>query len=131
LGKVVLSLLPHDARQLYIEGGLRRYTPHTITSPGALMSELDQVRSSGFAVDRGEFDIEHCCVAAPVPAFRGRFLAVLGLSTSSRTFETEAQGLVDAVREVAASVSGTQVGADPLDRAQLSVRSDSRGQRAA
>jgi DNA-binding IclR family transcriptional regulator len=128
MGKVVLSLLPHEARQLYIEGGLRMYTPRTITSPGALMSELDQVRTSGFAVDRGEFNGEFCSVAAPVPAFRGRFLAVLGLTTSSRTFETEAEDLVDAVREVAAAVSG-----DPMvdRRADLSLGSVSRGQRAA
>jgi acetyl-CoA synthetase len=109
IGKVVLSLLPDDARQRYIEGGLRRYTPRTITSPEALIAELDQVRSCGFAVDRGEFDVEHSCVAAPVPAFRGRFLAVLGVSTSSRTFEAEVHDLVDAVREVAAAVSGGEV----------------------
>jgi acetyl-CoA synthetase len=109
MGKVVLSLLPDHARQRYIEGGLRRYTPRTITSPGALLSELDRVRASGFAVDRGEFDLEHSCVAAPVPAFRGRFLAVLGLSTSSRTFDTDVHDLVDAVREVAAAVSGSEV----------------------
>jgi acetyl-CoA synthetase len=109
MGKVVLSLLPRDARQRYIEGGLRTYTPRTITAPDALMSELDEVRSSGFAVDRGEFDVEHCCVAAPIPGFRGRFLAVLGLSTSSRNFEAEVEDLVDAVREVAAAVSGRQM----------------------
>jgi acetyl-CoA synthetase len=128
MGKVVLSLLPHEARRLYIEGGLRMYTPRTITSPEALMSELDEVRSSGFAVDRGEFDIEYCSVAAPIPAFRGRFLAVLGLTTSSRTFDTEVEDLVDAVREVAAAVSR-----DPMvDRqVELSLGSATRGQQAA
>jgi acetyl-CoA synthetase len=129
MGKVVLSLLPHQARQRYIEGGLRTFTPRTITSPAALMTELDQVRSSGYAVDHGEFDLEYSCVAAPVPAFRGRFLAVLGLSTSSRTFETEVQDLVDAVREVAAEVSG---GPMVDGRVQpLSLRSAARGERAA
>jgi acetyl-CoA synthetase len=128
MGKVVLSLLPDHARRRYIEGGLRRYTPRTITSPEALISELDQVRSSGFAVERGEFDIEYCCVAAPVPAFRGRSLAVLGLSTSCRSFETEVQELVDAVREVAAAVSGPAVDGRVQ---QLSLRSASRGQQAA
>ena len=128
MGKVVLSMLPHDARQLYIAGGLCMYTPRTITSPGALMSELDQVRSDGFAVDRGEFNTEYCCVAAPIPAFRGRLLAVLGLSTPSRTFETEVEHLVDAVREVAATVGGPMV--DGRSRA-LSLSPASREQRAA
>jgi acetyl-CoA synthetase len=130
MGKVVLALLPHHARQRYIEGGLGMYTPHTITSPEALMSELDQVRTSGFAVDRGEFDIDHCSVAAPVPVFRGRSLAVLGLSTSSRTFETEAQDLVDAVREVAAAVS-CDAGPVVDGRGKLSVGPGVHGQQAA
>jgi IclR family transcriptional regulator, acetate operon repressor len=135
MGKVVLSLLPREARRRYIERGLRRYTPRTITSPAALMSELDHVRHCGFAIDRGEFDLEYSCVAAPVPAFRGRFLAVLGLSTSSRTPEMELQDLVAAVREVAAAVCESSPGADGRsivdERAQLSLRSASHGQRAA
>jgi acetyl-CoA synthetase len=127
MGKVVLSLLPDHARLRYIEGGLRMYTPQTITSSGALMSELDEVRSSGFAVDRGEFDVEYCSVAAPVPAFRGRCLAVLGLSTSIRNFDSEVQDLVGAVREVAAAVSGPVADG----RVQVSLGPASRGQRAA
>jgi acetyl-CoA synthetase len=109
LGKVVLSLLPEHSRRRYIERGLPRYTPRTITSPDALMSELDEVRSSGLAIARGEFDLEYCCVAAPILDAQGRFLAVLGLSTLSRTFDAEVQDLVGAVREVAAAVS-TQAG---------------------
>jgi IclR family transcriptional regulator, acetate operon repressor len=106
MGKVVLSLLPEEGRRRYIERGLRTYTPRTIVSPQALMSELDRVRSSGFAVDRGEFHPEYCCVAAPVLDAHGRFHSVLGLSTLSRTFEPEAPHLVRAVREVAAAVGG-------------------------
>jgi acetyl-CoA synthetase len=104
IGKVVLSFLPEDGRRRYVDRGIRAYTPHTITSPVRLMSELDEVRSNGFAVSRGEFDAGYCCVAAPVLDARGRFLAVVGLSTSSRAFEAEAQDLVGAAREVAAAV---------------------------
>jgi acetyl-CoA synthetase len=113
MGKVVLSLLPDKGRRRYIERGLRRYTARTITAPAALMSELDQVRSSGFAIDRGEFNVDYCCVAAPVLGDRGRFVAVLGLSTSSRAFEVEAQDLVRAVREVAAAVSASYARRQP------------------
>jgi acetyl-CoA synthetase len=128
MGKVVLSMLPLEARQLYIAGGLGMYTPRTITSPRALMSELDQVRANGFAIDRGEFDTEYCCVAAPIPAFRGRLLAVLGLSTPSRTFDAEVQDLVDAVREVAATVGAPVVDGGAQ---RLFLGPASRGQQAA
>jgi DNA-binding IclR family transcriptional regulator len=102
-----LSLLPERGRRRYIERGLARYTSSTITSPAALLSELDQVRRDGFAIDRGEFHPEFCCVAAPVFG-RGRFQAVLGLSTSSRAFEAQSQDLVAAVREVAAAARDGQ-----------------------
>jgi DNA-binding IclR family transcriptional regulator len=127
MGKVVLSLLPEHGRRRYIERGLRTYTSRTITSPGALMSELDQVRSSGFAVDRGEFDAEYCFVAAPVLDLRGRFLAVLGLSTSSRTSEAEVEDLVRAAREVAAAVTGGHARTAP----RRGFRADVRSRRAA
>jgi DNA-binding IclR family transcriptional regulator len=64
LGKVVLSLLPEHGRRRYIGGGLRSYSPRAITSPRALISELDQVRHRGFAIDRGEFDADYCTLAA-------------------------------------------------------------------
>jgi DNA-binding IclR family transcriptional regulator len=106
MGKVVLSLLPEHSRERYIERGLRAYTPRTITAPGALMSELDRVRRSGYAIDRGEFDAEYCTVAAPVLDDHSRFLAVLGISTPSRTFEPEMEYLVSEVRKVAVAVGG-------------------------
>jgi DNA-binding IclR family transcriptional regulator len=131
MGKVVLSLLPEESRRRYIDRGLRTYTPRTITSPGALMSELEQVRNSGFAVDRGEFDAGYSSVAAPVLGDRGRFLAVLGLSTLSRAFEAEVQDLVGAVREVAAAVSGGYLRSGPGDDIRASRSSAPRRQTAA
>jgi DNA-binding IclR family transcriptional regulator len=108
IGKVVLCLLPEHGRRRYIERGLGAFTANTIISPAALMSELARVRSDRCAVDRGEFDPEHCTVAAPVLDARGRFVAVLGLSTSSRTFDAEVRDLVGAVREVAGALTGSQ-----------------------
>jgi DNA-binding IclR family transcriptional regulator len=108
LGKVVLSLLPEHGRLRFIERGLDAFTERTITSARELMSELAEVRRNRIAVDRGEFDAEYCSVAAPLLDARGRFLAVVGLSTSIRTFDTEVEDLRAAVRDVAAAVSARQ-----------------------
>jgi DNA-binding IclR family transcriptional regulator len=113
MGKVVLSLLPEHGRRRYIERDLLTFTESTITSPAALMSELADVRSNRFAIDRGEFDAEYGSVAAPVLDARGRFLAVLGLSTSIRTFDAEVRGLVAAVCEVSAAVTGNKARTPP------------------
>jgi acetyl-CoA synthetase len=105
IGKVVLSLLPEQSRWRYIQRGLRVYTPRTIASPAALMSEFERVRTNGLAIDRGEFHLEYCTVAAPILDPDGRLRAVLGLSSLSRAFEAEAQALVAAVREEAAAAA--------------------------
>lgn len=122
IGKVVLSLLPEHGRRRYIERGLRSFTPTTLSAPGALMAELAQIRREGFAIDRGEFDVGYCSVAAPVLGDRGRFVAVLGVSTTSRTFDTEHDHLVAVVREVAAAVAGRSAPTPAAERLASNVR---------
>src|SRR6202012_4986571 len=97
----VLSLLGREAVALYIARGLKRFTPHTVTSGAALIAELDRARRDGFAVDREEFDENFCCVAAPILDQHGRFVAALGLSTSVHIFDQEREELARTVIEVA------------------------------
>jgi acetyl-CoA synthetase len=102
MGKVVLALGTDDARLRYVQRGLRSFTDATITSPAALRDELEQVRRSGVAIERDEFQPDFCCVAAPMHDVRGRFVATLGLSAKTRVFDAERERLVEAVRDAAA-----------------------------
>ena len=115
MGKVVLSLLPDDARQRYVHGELRSFTDATIISPDALMHELDQVRESGVAVERDEFHLDFCCVAAPMRDVDGRFVATVALSSTTGAFDAERTRLVEAVRDAAAM-------SEPLQRAHQILR---------
>ena len=101
MGKVVLSLLSLDAQRRYADRGLPAFTPETITSTDAFLAELDDARTDGWAAERQEFDLEFCCVAAPLFDDRGRFLAAIGLSVTTRTYDLEREQLVGAVRGVA------------------------------
>jgi acetyl-CoA synthetase len=103
MGKVVLARLNADAVSRYAARGLHRYTEHTITDYGALTAELERVRHNGFAVDREEFDVDFCCVAAPVLDERGRLAGILGLSAQTRAFDAEHEQLAQAALEVADS----------------------------
>jgi len=102
MGKVVLSLLPDEARRRYARRGLRSFTDATITSPQALLDELEEVRRRGVAIEREEFQPDFCCVAAPMRDLRGRFLATVGLSATTRAFDIEREQLVEAVLDAAA-----------------------------
>jgi acetyl-CoA synthetase len=103
MGKVVLARLNADAVARYAARGLHRYTEHTITDYEALTAELERVRHNGFGVDREEFDVDFCCVAAPVLDERGRLAGILGLSASTRAFDAEHEQLAEAALEIADS----------------------------
>lgn len=66
VGKVILAYSPGAVVRSRIEAGLPRLTPRTITTPGALDSELRKIRSMGMALDLEESTVGLSCVAAPV-----------------------------------------------------------------
>jgi DNA-binding IclR family transcriptional regulator len=59
---------------------LERYTPQTITTPGALDRELDQVRRDGYAKAIAELEEGLVAVAAPVFDPAGTCVAALSVS---------------------------------------------------
>ena len=80
--------------------------------PDALRDELREVRRTGFAVDREEFDDDFCCIAAPVLDARGRFLGAVGISMSRRAFDDEHEKLA----ETAAATSSRWPARSPARR---------------
>ena len=67
------------------------------------------MREHGYAVDREEFDEDFCCVAAPVTGEHGELRGIVGLSASTRAFDSEHDELASAVLGVAAEASLTPV----------------------
>ena len=108
IGKVVLAHSPAEAVDRYIANGLRPFTPNTITSADELRTELRQIRRTGVAQEREEFDGDFCCLAAPVLDERRRFLGAVGISMSRRAFNQEHEALAETLRDV----TGFQASAD-------------------
>lgn len=100
LGKVVLALGPRDAVDQYASAGLKRFTDATITDVEALRDELRQVRLTGVAAEREEFERDFCCLAAPVVDHDRRFLGAVGISMSRRAFDSERAQLEETLRDV-------------------------------
>jgi IclR family acetate operon transcriptional repressor len=105
MGKVVLARLGPPELGRYIQRGLRRFTPHTITSEPEFVAELASARRNGYATDREEFDENFCCIAAPIVSADGRFVAALGMSMSVSVFDREREGLAATVVAVARSAT--------------------------
>ncbi|AWN15421.1 IclR family transcriptional regulator [Salinisphaera sp. LB1] len=86
IGKAVLAERPEAEREAVI-AGLEpiAYTPHTLTSPAALRTELATIRRRGCAYDMEEHEEGIRCVAAAIRNFRGEPVAGLSVTaTASR-----------------------------------------------
>jgi DNA-binding IclR family transcriptional regulator len=121
MGKVVLSLLPDEALRRYLQRGLRAFTDATITSPEALIDELDEVRERGVAIERDEFQPDVCCVAAPMHDAGGRLVATVGLAATTAAFAAERERLVGAVLDAATMSVPLQQTQEILRRAGLAL----------
>lgn len=65
VGKVLLAHAPADVASGVL-GRLRRITPYTVTQPGRLARQLQQVRVNGYATTAEEMSLGACSIAVPV-----------------------------------------------------------------
>jgi DNA-binding IclR family transcriptional regulator len=84
---------------------LTRYTDATITDRKAYLSELEQVRRTGYAVDAGEFEEDVTGVSAPVTSSVGYEGLAAFLAPSARAQELTVEALGARVSALAARAS--------------------------
>lgn len=88
------------------EHGLKKRTAKTITTQAKFLTELEKVRTRGFAVDDEENSLGARCVAAPVFDSFGRPIAAVGLSgTTSQINRAFLAKVADMVQEAAKDIS--------------------------
>ena len=100
LGKAMLAFEDEPTRSAALADMPRR-TASTITDPRAMRAELEAVRRTGFAVDRGEGYRDLACVAAPI---RSSGRSIGAVSVSGPLGRVRPQALIQEVRNVAAAV---------------------------
>jgi IclR family acetate operon transcriptional repressor len=106
-GKVLLAYQPREVIDAAIrQSGLPRFTPHTITDPEQLESELEGVRKQGYATDSEEMEEGVRCLAAPVFGPDGRILAAMSISgPAGRLDQDRIVALIPHLKEIAARFS--------------------------
>jgi DNA-binding IclR family transcriptional regulator len=101
-GKVLLAFGDPAAVERLDGTALERFTPTTVVDLPELLSQLRQVRSRGFAVCRGEYEISAWGVSAPVLDVSGRPVAVMSIwGPASRVAESRFEALGALAREAA------------------------------
>lgn len=107
IGKALLAQLsPGDLDLLLRKKGLRAFTPRTLTKPDALVADLAQCRSRGWAFDDEERYAGMRCIAAPVFNAHGEAVAGISVSGPSVRFDDASiASLSHAVRRAASELS--------------------------
>lgn len=88
-GKALLSPLPDASVKRIFEAQFQQFTPHTVSSTDALLSELQSVREKGFAIENGEFKIGIRGVAAPIRDHSGTIRYSIGLIGMFRRIDSD------------------------------------------
>jgi IclR family pca regulon transcriptional regulator len=96
MGKLLLAYLPEEEQgEILASIKLTKRGPNTITSKKALLSELDEIREEGFAVNDEELAPELYSIAVPVRNEAREVVAAVNLAAHSSTISLAE--LVDAL----------------------------------
>jgi len=104
LGKAMLAFLSEEEARVLSSGELRSMTGDTITSPGLLRDQLEQIRASGVAIEQDEAVIGETSLASPIFDSYGEAVGAIGVVVPTAA-DLEHRELGDLVRETARSVS--------------------------
>ncbi|WP_103071126.1 IclR family transcriptional regulator [Aquimarina sediminis] len=89
LGKIMLAFAEHNYKNIIKDLHLENVTKNTITNKKKLISEIENIKSKGFALDIEENEIGLVCVAAPVFNTQGKFIAAISTSGPSARFNKD------------------------------------------
>lgn len=114
IGKVLLANLTGADRDAYLAAGpFPALTRNTITDPAALRSELEQIRTQGYACDNEEIVEGLICFAAPIRIAEQEVVAAISASklveANRRTADDIViSALMAAVREIEDAIQYTK-----------------------
>lgn len=105
IGKALLAWADEEDRVGVLTAPLERRTARTITAPGRLREQLDQVRETGVAFEYEEGALGLVCVAAPVLDAADRPVAAISVAGAISRFRPSDHAA--SVRAAAAGIAAT------------------------
>ena len=90
MGKAQLSFLSNEViEKMFPVQSFERLTNNTITSPEALITQIEEARVRGFALDQGEYDANIHCIGAPLTDSQGALVAAISISIFSSNLDPD------------------------------------------
>lgn len=112
MGRIILAHLPEaEVRRLYAGVEMPAATPHTPTTPDALLARLEADRKAGLAWSDGHFEPGIASVAAVVRDLSGAPVAAINVSGQTGSFEgAEPRARIGAAVAAAAAEISARLG---------------------
>lgn len=104
-GKLWLAFLDESERDEVLRQPLSRFTDATVTDRAALTEELAEIRQTGVAVDRDEWDPGWTAVGAPVEHGDSIVGMVSAMATTQRFEGAPGEAIAKHVKQAAAAVA--------------------------
>ncbi len=104
--KAIMAFCPQEVIEKHLTGPLSIFTSNTVTDPDTIRKEYEEIRATGFAYDKGEYDDDVDAVAAPIFDHEDRIVAaVVILAPSFRMSSSIASGSLELLMDTAADIS--------------------------
>lgn len=111
VGKAILAHLPESEVDTIIhQRRLPEFTKYTITTPVALKSELEKVRTVGYARDWEEHEYGVNCLGAPVRDYSGNVVAAVSISGPAFRVNDKSLGVLSGAVIAAAAALSADLG---------------------
>lgn len=114
IGKVLLAHAPEELRAEVLGGTLERLAPRTITAPGLLRTQLEEIVERGVGFEFEESTRGLVCVAAPI--FDRTDEVVAAVSLTGPVTRLRPQNHAGSVHAAAAGIAATLARRDTLSR---------------
>ena len=107
-GKAMLAWLPTESLDAAFHH-VKRFTPNTLIRRRDIERDLEETRRRGFAVNRGEFRIGVCGIAAPVRDRAAQVIAAIGIWGAEKNilgtrYDDLAELAISAARDISNSL---------------------------
>lgn len=90
MGRVLLAALQREEAMAIIDASdLTPRTPHSLTHPQEIMTEIDKVRTQGYAINDQEIELGLRSIAVPIYNAKGHIIAALNTGMAAVQSEPE------------------------------------------
>ncbi len=104
--KAIMAFSPQEIIEKQLAGPLTKFTTKTVTDPNKIREEYTEIRTTGFAYDKEEYDNDVYAVAAPIFNHEDQIVAaVVIIAPSFRMSSRIETGALELLKDTATDIS--------------------------